>query len=219
MESDNKKVFNNLSIKDKEHVMMYISARQFKNAVPIEEMLIIPSRIGNWVEKTNVKINNIDLKDLILLRGIEDNSPIKQNGITMVTARGDKIISKQFPFIVNKSFACEIYFKLFLEEYNINWHTLKNGEKHNLWKLYFLIPDDLKKDLNICLKLKGYINVDDSIKKISDAFINWRYIYQKYKEIDSLDFLFLNELCNYLDNKAKNIILNNYNYDVEKDVR
>ncbi len=39
------------------------------------------------------------------------------------------------------------------------------------------------------------------IENISEAFINWRYIYEKYEKIDSLDFMFLNELCNYLDAK------------------
>ena len=39
------------------------------------------------------------------------------------------------------------------------------------------------------------------------------------KKIDSLDFMFLDELCNYLDAKAKELILKNYNYDVNKDIR
>lgn len=37
--------------------------------------------------------------------------------------------------------------------------------------------------------------------------------------MDSLDFMFLDELCNYLDAKAKELILKKYNYDVNKDIR
>ena len=38
---------DNVSVEGKNSIIMYTTARQFKNAVPIEEMLIIPSEIGN----------------------------------------------------------------------------------------------------------------------------------------------------------------------------
>lgn len=66
---------------------------------------------------------------------------------------------------------------------------------------------------------KGFKNIDEKIKNISETFINWRYIYQKCEIIDSLDFIFLDELCSYLDEQAKQLILKNYSYDVSKDIR
>ncbi len=219
MENNKNTIFDNLNLKSKERIMMYTTARQFKNAVPIEEMLIIPSKIDDWIYYSDIRLNNAKLQDLITTYGIKDNSPIIQNGITMVTARGTKIISKQSPFIVNKSFACEVYLKLILEENNIEWKDLKGKEGHNLWKLYSKMPNTLKKDLNKVMLSKGFTIIDAKIKKISTAFINWRYIYQNYKENVSLDFIFLNEFCNYLDTIAKTIILKTYNYDVDKDTR
>ena len=219
MENNKNTIFDNLNLKSKERIMMYTTARQFKNAVPIEEMLIIPSKIDDWIYYSDIRLNNAKLQDLITTYGIKDNSPIIQNGITMVTARGTKIISKQSPFIVNKSFACEVYLKLILEENNIEWKDLKGKEGHNSWKLYSKMPNTLKKDLNKVMLSKGFTIIDAKIKKISTAFINWRYIYQNYKENVSLDFIFLNEFCNYLDTIAKTIILKTYNYDVDKDTR
>ena len=103
---------DNVSAEGKNRIIMYTTARQFKNSVPIEEMLIIPSEIGDWTNYCQITLNNIKLEDL-----------------------------------------------------------------------------------------------------------NWRYIYEKYEKMDSLDFMFLDELCNYLDAKAKELILKKYNYDVNKDIR
>lgn len=210
--------FNNLKKEEKNRIMMYTTARQFKNAVPIEEMLIIPSKTGEWVNYCKIKFNNTDLNDIILKYGIKDNSQIQLGG-QIITARGDKIISKQTPFIVNKTFACEVYLKLILLEKNINFEDLKGTNRHKLWKLYSKTDGDFKKALETKIFSKGFRNIDDKIKNISEAFINWRYIYEKYEVIASVDFLFLDELCNYLDKQAKQLIFKNYSYDVNRDAR
>ena len=132
--SINSITLDSLNKEAKNRILMYTTARQFKNAVPIEEMVIIPSKIGNWVDYCKITFNNIKLQDFITKYGIKDNSPIQLNKQTMVTARGDKIISKQTPFIVNKSFACEVYLKLILLENNIDFKgkVLAYREKYML---------------------------------------------------------------------------------------
>lgn len=211
--------FDNVSAVGKGRILMYTTARQFKNAVPIEEMLIIPSGIGDWENHCQITLNNIKLEDLIRNYNLKDNSQVKLNEYPLATARGNKIISKQTPFIVNKSFACEIYLKLILLENNISFKDLKGINGHNIFKLYSKTFSNFKSNLNREMFLKKFANVEDKIENISEAFINWRYIYEKYEKIDSLDFIFLDELCNYLDAEAQKLILKNYNYDVNKDIR
>ena len=150
---------------------------------------------------------------------LKDNSQVKLNEHSLVTVRGKKIISKQTPFIVNKSFACEIYLKIILLENNIDFKDLKGINGHKISKLYSKTNSDFKSNLYDEMCLKNFTNIEDKIENISEAFINWRYIYEKYEKIDPLDFMFLDELCNYLDAKAKELILKNYNYDVNKDIR
>ena len=120
---------------------------------------------------------------------------------------------------MNKSFACEVYLKLILLENNIDFKDLKGINGHKIFKLYSKTNSDFKSNLHHEMCLKKFTNIEDKIENISEAFINWRYIYEKYEKIDSLDFMFLDELCNYLDAKAKELILKKYNYDVNKDIR
>lgn len=207
--------FNGLNDDEKCRIMMYRTARQFKSSVPIEEMTIIPSKIGDWVEYCNITINSIKLQDIIKKYNLIDNSPVKLNDQCMITARGDKFISKQIPFVVNNSFACELYLKLILLENNIDFKNLKGRNGHNLWKLYNKAKSILKNDLDEISSFKEY---ECKIKNISEAFIKWRYIYEKSEEIDSLDFIFLNNFCTYLDKKTKHLILINHGYNVEKDI-
>lgn len=211
--------FNNMSKEGKNRIIMYTTARQFKNAVPIEEMLIIPSEIGDWTNYCKIELNDINLEKFITQYGIKDNSPVKLNDQTLITARGNRIISKQTPFIVNKALACEIYLKLILLENNIDCKDLRGIDRHKLSKLYSKTNSDFKLNLQHEMILKKFANIDDKIENISEAFINWRYIYEKYEIINSLDFMFLDELCNYLDEEAKQLILKNYNYDVNRDIR
>lgn len=210
---------DNVSAEGKNRIMMYTTARQFKNAVPIEEMLIIPNEIGEWTNYCQITLNHIKLEDLISQYNLKDNSLVMLNEHTLATMRGKEIVSKQTPFIVNKSFACEIYLKLILLENNIDFKDLKGINGHKIFKLYSKTNIDFKSNLHQEMCLKNFKNIEDKIKNISEAFINWRYIYEKYKKISSLDFLFLDELCNFLDAKAKELILKNYNYDVNKDIR
>ena len=219
MRNDKKNIsFNELNDDEKCRIMMYRTARQFKNSVPLQEMTIIPSKIGDWVEYCNITINSIKLQDIITKYNLIDNSPVKLNDLAMITARGDKFISKQIPFVVNNSFACELYLKLILLESNIDFKDLKGRNGHNLWKLYNKAKSILKNDLDENDSFKDYVDFECKIKNISEAFIDWRYVYEKSEEIASLDFIFLDNFCTYLDKKTKHLILINHGYNVEKDI-
>lgn len=188
-------------------INMYTVARQFKNAVLINEMISLPDNI-----------NGLNIK---LLGG--------QMNFHFFSTNGNKMKMKIYPFLVNKAFACEIYLKLILEYENENLNELykikkiKGSDKHNLLILLNLIRLNIKEFIvsNITKNIPNYdINVsilDEKIKCISSVFYDWRYIYEKGSK--SVDFVFLNLFCDLLDAYTKNLIYASYNYDVDKDMR
>lgn len=193
--------FKKLNKEQQDIILMYINARQFKNAILIDEMVIVPSKRN----------------------GLSENSKIiANNGQLTITARGDKFISKSFPFIVNKAFACEVYLKLILIMKNINWDDLKKNKKgHDLFALYKKTPQELKKEVLFFFQDKQKINnqeLENKVKNISNAFIDWRYSYENY-ETKSTDFVFLDNFCDYLDKHVIELINKMYNYNVSIDIR
>lgn len=188
-------------------INMYTVARQFKNAVLINEMISLP--------------NNIN--------GLNIKSVGEQMNFHIFSTNGNKMKMKIYPFLVNKAFACEIYLKLILEYENENLNELykikkiKGSDKHNLLILLNLIRLNIKEFIvsNITKNIPNYdINVsilDEKIKCISSVFYDWRYIYEKGSK--SVDFVFLNLFCDLLDAYTKNLIYASYNYDVDKDMR
>lgn len=194
MISNSKKLNANLEKK----ILMYITARQFKNAIPIEEMMIIPA----------------------LKNGFAENTILCFGDTVSFTARGNKIICKHFPFLVNKAFACEVYLKFLLIEYNINISDLKGKEGHNLLKLYKKLPRELQENFLNSMYNKGILSEDQLVKElqnISQTFVEWRYIYEKNEH--STNYGFLNYFCNFLDGLCDNILLERYNYNVSLDMR
>ena len=196
---ENNKAISKLNSKGKKIVEMYITARQFKNAVLQEEMIIIP--------------NTIIGKDTVI-----------EWGGTKITVRGSQYFCKTFPFVVNKAFACEVYLKLILIENNFDLKKMKNHELHNLFKLYQNTDNKFKSDLINFFKNKYGNKIDElrfeeEIKKISKVFIKWRYIYEQAGKNPIVNYGFLNSFCDVLDDYTKKIILDNYNYDVNEDMR
>lgn len=191
----------NLSSKGEKIVGMYITARQFKNAVLEEEMIILPAKQNN----------------------IKDGSVLKWGG-AQITFRGNKSITRIFPFIVNKSFACEVYLKLLLVERDFNFKKLKKHELHNLLKLYENTDNDFKQILfNVfnskCGEKLSKEFIEMEIMKISNVFKEWRYIYERINEESIVFHGFLNEFCEFLDRYTQQMIFNKYHYDVDKDMR
>ncbi len=177
---------------DNKIILMYITARQFKNAIGIDEMMIIPARKNNLAENTIIKFADI----------------------FSATARGDELINKMFPFIVNKAFACEVYLKILLEIENIKIPT-----QHNLYSLFQLV-DTNSKILSIMTKDVGIQeSILNKIKDISNVFVEWRYIYEYANQKKTVEYSFLNSFTDWLDAYTSKKIYETYNYDVTKDCR
>lgn len=205
MNSDNKdKIddpYKKLDPKGKKLVEMYITARQFKNAILEEEMIILPAQQNN----------------------IKDNTVIEWGG-TKISFRGDKMISRIYPFIVNKSFACEVYLKLLLVDIDFNFNTLKNYELHNLFKLY-KNTDDYLKIVLFSFFYKKYGEqankqfIEKEISNISNVFKDWRYIYERVNEENIVNSGFLSTFCGFLDRYAQQLIKSKYDYNVDENMR
>ena len=105
-------MYNSLNEKGRKLVEMYLTARQFKNAVLEDEMIILPYAI------------------------LQKNDAVFKYGGIKIRFRGKEPIIRIYPFIVNKAFACEVYLKLLLIEADFVFDRLKRNELHKLFKLY-----------------------------------------------------------------------------------
>lgn len=195
---NNEDIYKDLDDFAKLLIEMYITARQFKNAVKDDEMIILPST------------NNT-------------NSVLNWGG-TKVKFCGNETIIRIYPFIVNKAFSCEVYLKLLLKTYNFDIYSLKHYERHNLFILYQNATAEFKEDmLNYFSKTYGEeVNkefIENQIHNISNAFKHWRYIYDHVNEFNEINNGFLNIFCNYLDDYCIKTIYEKYNYDVKQNMR
>lgn len=181
-------------INNKEKIInMYITARQFKNAILFDEFIILPAKQNNMPENSKMNFNIINL-----------------------TFRGEKYLNKLYPFIVNKAFACEIYLKAILNAYNQNIPRDKHG--HELSFLLSKVDEQISFSEMICQKFD--LKLDDFIKEvenISNSFNKWRYAYENEKLI--IHHMFLNYFCDSLDEYVKIMIKELYDYDCDKDCR
>lgn len=197
----NEDEYKKMSDKGKRIVEMYITARQFKNAILEEEMIILPSQ-----------------------QNIFKEGAILNWGGTKVTFRGNKTIVRIYPFVVNKSFACEVYLKLLLIEEEFDFKTLKHFELHNISRLFENIDDIFKQEFYKYFNNKygeeaSKEFLEKEIENISDVFKEWRYIYEKINQENIVNNGFLNAFCDFLDRYCHKIILSKYNYDVDKNMR
>ena len=111
-----------------------------------------------------------------------------------IKVSGDRQLIKIFPFIVNKAFACEIYLKTI-----IKMCGMEIPKKEH--RLHFLFNLATSKSNLLSFMMDNFTIDKDlfnyKIKRISNAFKKWRYIY----EINNCDinYTFLNDLANLLD--------------------
>lgn len=145
--------FENLGEETKKIINMYTTAREFKNAINKDEMLVV------------------------------------KNGV---------FINKIYPYVVNVSFACEIYLKIIIL---LNGETY--GKIHTLKDLYVMSK--------VCSEFETYVientknldikydkeKLDNDLNLISNAFVKWRYVFES--EELCIPNGFLNIFCNYLD--------------------
>lgn len=195
---NNEDVYKELDDFAKSLIEMYITARQFKNAVRDDEIIIFPSQNNN-------------------------NSVLNWDG-TKVKFSGNETIIRIYPFIVNKAFSCEVYLKLLLKNYKFDINSLKNYERHNLFKLYENTTTEFKEEMfDYFFKIYGKDANKEFIEKqiynISDVFKHWRYIYEHVNEFNEVNNGFLNIFCNYLDNYCIKTIYKKYNYNVKQNMR
>lgn len=188
---NNEEIYSNLPKENKKLIQMYFAAQQFKNAIEIDEIVTIPAkRIG-----------------------LPENSILEFKGVANIQCKGDKMVIKAFPFVVNKSFACEIYLKLLL---------CINGEEiakvHTLGSLFSKL--DNSNQCKIIDKIYGkhedeqIVEFKLNLEQVSDAFEKWRYIYEECDKKNIIGHGFLNIFCDALNEFCANSIKEKYNYDV-----
>jgi len=95
---------------------------------------------------------------------------------------GKRLRTLVIPVVVNYAFAAEVNLKLILLSVG------KQVRGHKLKSLYDLLPLELKDEIKREAKI-GRMNFDTELARISDAFVDWRYIYET--EGKSLNVIFL----------------------------
>ena len=81
------------------------------------------------------------------------------------------------PQVVNLAFACEVYLKTLLI-----FSEIDIGRKHKLNELFDALQDVDKQYIEVCMKRCYPVRSVSGLRKIdmeADAFVNWRYSYEK----------------------------------------
>ena len=190
--------YESLSKEAKQLVEMYLVGRQFKNAILEEEIIVLPNGTNN--------------------------GNVLSWGTTKITLRGNQYLVRVFPFVVNKAFACEVYLKLLLTHQEFDLKTLKQSERHNLFVLFKNTNNEFKVNFYSYFSTEFSVKANEDflnkeIEKIANVFIKWRYIYENIEEAKAVNYGFLNAFCEYLNNLCKQMILEEFNYDVSKNMR
>lgn len=99
------------------------------------------------------------------------------------------------PFIVNLSFACEIYLKILI--FN---RTQKIVKGHCLDELFLKLPQKEQNDIKINININKNSNFDKELKNIKNIFTEFRYSY----EFDNLKYniSFLRDFAIILNNEC-----------------
>ena len=78
-----------------------------------------------------------------------------------------------YPFVVNVSFACELYMKAFMIIHSVN-NEFESG--HELGNLFNLLDNDLKEKVKESFEKKyGTGSFNQFLNDNNNAFIDWRY--------------------------------------------
>lgn len=85
-------------------------------------------------------------------------------------------VEGSIPYIVNMSFASELYLKLILIYNGKDISKLKNKEGHQLYNLYNLLLEGQKKQIYNNFKKPMTYNIENELKDINTAFVGWRYL-------------------------------------------
>ena len=84
-------------------------------------------------------------------------------------------LESYIPYIVNMTFATELYLKLLLIH---NGKTINNVKSlsHNIYNLYSELETPQKTQIYESFKRPLIYSIDDELKQINTAFQDWRYL-------------------------------------------
>ena len=98
------------------------------------------------------------------------------------------------PAIVLLAFACEVYIKFIAGLKN-----KKVNKNHSLSDLFRDLPIEIQVEISNFTNTK---NFESALADISLTFIDWRYIYEKSDQVNSININFLYSFCEILKNIA-----------------
>jgi hypothetical protein len=110
---------------------------------------------------------------------------------------GQPLLTLPIPLVVCYAFASEVNLKLIL---------LKSGKKvrgHKLKSLYELLPLEIKDEVESKVKI-GSIVFYKELARISDAFVDWRYIYESDNR--SLNLIFIGQFATEIQRIALRLV-------------
>lgn len=121
----------------------------------------------------------------------------------------ENFVESVIPFIVNMSFACELYLKLILINNGKTIDEVKQ-ENHNLYNLYSLLTDRQKNNIYNSFKRPMIYSIEKELKEINFAFPDWRYLVLNkangtQKKMQYKPY-FVKEFTQILDNFCANIL-------------
>jgi hypothetical protein len=103
------------------------------------------------------------------------------------------VMSHMVACIVNSAFACEVFIKALLIYYGNTVDEIHGHELYKLWAKYKEI--DIGCASNVEQTVKNIFNsknanmFDECLRNISNAFYEWRYIYEKHGATIHIQFL------------------------------
>lgn len=108
-----------------------------------------------------------------------------------------------FPFIVNASFACELYLKA-IHYFNGTKFPKSGTDGHNLEKLFDLLPIADKQHLVNSFQMEYGDTFDLELSAAALAFLDWRYWFEAdMSRSKRISILFLENFCSSLYSLAK----------------
>ena len=95
--------------------------------------------------------------------------------------------------IVNSAFACEVFIKSLLIFNKLTLEDIRGHKLKDLWTKYKEIDNErallIEKTVNEFFGNDEEFVFGESLENVSDAFVNWRYIYEKHSGSIHLQFL------------------------------
>ena len=178
-------------------VNMYISAKMFKHLAEY-------SFDQTCVEKPEEERKLILQEYQKLLFSIEGDDPQEQKKLDALwNSQWEDQPQYLIPFIVNASFACELYLKAILTHDNVPYST-KGTDGHDLKKLFATLPDVRKTFIIERMPFDFSSDFNEMLEEIRFAFKEWRYWFEGNASHASC--LFVGAFCDVLHSYAFTVI-------------